>query len=337
MEPVNYSAHAIEGLKQFADDLSSWAPASYQALHNVIGMLQDGVKFLLPNKCELLDPTELGQTHLDLIKLPFPCTIFEAPWHGEGDIISVGDVKQVPATKRIALCWESTSDYEPLPRLDKIHKSFPKGGIFVYSIFWVPSFNRWVPSVGGCFVPYDNKVIKLDLENALPASRIANEAVIKSGLAQEKGAKQYRSEPFFLLPEVFERSVQAYGSSDRAFADILMETRDETMMLIQACSVLNCANIETGEIEAPIALNKKRVAKGLQPFFSYKVLQLSEKRFGGDDSNFGGTHAAPRMHLRRGHLRRLETRTIWIRPAMVNANSAIGIVEKDYKLRRKTD
>lgn len=107
------------------------------------------------------------------------------------------------------------------------------------------------------------------------------------------------------------------------------------MVLIQACSVINCANVTTEEIAAPAFLNKKRLAKGKQPFFSYKILQLSEDRRPRSETGADGKHASPRMHLRRGHLRRLEKKVVWVRPAMVNADSKRGAVVKDYHVPPK--
>lgn len=67
--------------------------------------------------------------------------------------------------------------------------------------------------------------------------------------------------------------------------------------------------------------------------FRYRVLQISAPRATGV-SNGGGQHASPRAHLRRGHVRRLEERTVWVRPAMVNAGAtaAVGKVEKEYSI-----
>ena len=42
------------------------------------------------------------------------------------------------------------------------------------------------------------------------------------------------------------------------------------------------------------------------------------------------THTSPRMHLRRGHLRQLERKVVWVRPAMINAESTRGVVHKYY-------
>lgn len=120
------------------------------------------------------------------------------------------------------------------------------------------------------------------------------------------------------------------SSRDKTNAQIFVDSNDEVLVLLQACSVLNCANITTASIDAAPALNKKRQASGKQPFFSYKVLQLSEDRKTSCRAGAGGQHVSPRMHLRRGHLRRLEHKTVWVRPAMVNAATTHGVVAKDY-------
>ncbi len=65
-----------------------------------------------------------------------------------------------------------------------------------------------------------------------------------------------------------------------------------------------------------------------------KVLPLSDERREAGEGVAGGNHASPRMHLRRGHLRRLENKVIWVRPAMVNAGSNAGAVLKDYAVER---
>jgi hypothetical protein len=83
-------------------------------------------------------------------------------------------------------------------------------------------------------------------------------------------------------------------------------------------------------VPAPAPLNKKRQASGKQPFFSYKVLQLVAERAAPGHAAAGGERASPRLHLRRGHLRRLEHKTVWVRPAMINAGSTHGSVLKDY-------
>lgn len=100
-------------------------------------MLRESVKFLLPNCCDLIDPDELRQAHLDLLRLPYPLVAFEAPWEkGEDGLRQVGEFPQTPATKRIALCWEASPKYEVVPGLNEILSHFPQGGVFVVPIYW---------------------------------------------------------------------------------------------------------------------------------------------------------------------------------------------------------
>ncbi|RRW43159.1 hypothetical protein [Pseudomonas luteola] len=146
-----------------------------------------------------------------------------------------------------------------------------------------------------------------------------------------KKAKQYNGEPFNLLPEMYDSVLASLeGNPNKVAARIILDANDEVQTVIQACSVINCANVTTVDVNASTALNKKRQDKGKAPFFSYKVLQLTEERRAYPERGGKGTHASPRMHLRRGHLRQLKERTVWVRPAMINANSDAGAVHKDY-------
>lgn len=330
VEPLNYCAHAIEDLRRFEATLPDTAPMSALAVRRLIDLLRNSVKFILPNCCDLLDPNDMRQAHLDLMRLPFPSVAFEAPWIKDAPGPEyIGDFQQTPATKRIALCWEARAEYELLPGLNRCLDLFPGGGVFVVPIFWIPANKRWSLTLGGTFVPYENEFVTATDNGNLPASRLAHAALKDSGQVKP-GANQMRSEPFHLLPEIFDAAVSAEGDLDKTVARIILDCHDETSMLIQACSVINCANVSTDEIAPPAALNKKRQANGKQPFFSYKVLQLAQERPAAGGSAVGGHHASPRMHLRRGHLRRLDTKTVWVRPAMISANSPRGAVHKDY-------
>ena len=331
IQPLNYSAHAIEDLSAFAGTLRHLAPQSAHVLDRLIDMLRQSVKFILPNCCELIDPDDMKQTHLDLVRLPFPCVAFEAPWDKGADALQqVGEFRQTLATKRIALCWEALPEYELLSGLYSILSAFPEGGAFIVPIYWGPEHKTWTVALGGTFLPYDNTMDARTSENTLPASRIAHAAAIEAGLAKAN-AKQFRAEPFYLLPELYDQVLASYGGDrEKAYAQIMLDSRDETMMLVQACSVMNCANVGTATIEPPAALNKKRLASGKQPFFSYKVLQLTGEGKASSGGDAGGSHASPRTHLRRGHLRRLPNKTVWVRPTMVGVSPDAGFVVKDY-------
>ncbi len=333
VRPLNYCAHAVEDLKLLAAQLhEQGAIYAAEALHGIGELLQRSVKFIMPNCCELIDPNQLGQSHLDLLRLPFPCVAFEAPWEKDSPgPQQVGDFTQAKSTKRIALCWDASWGPELILGMKSVLKAFPEGGVFMVPIFWVSESRRWWTALGGCFVPYENQATTFHPDDLPGPSRIAAQALIDDGRAKPK-ATQFRAEPFALLEEPFQFAIQQYGSREKAFAQLMLDSHDELMMLVQSCSVLNCANVTTSELAPAAALNKKRQAKGLQPFFTYKVLQLRREERASASVDVG-QHASPRMHLRRGHLRRLNNKTTWVRPTTVNAQSKLGVVLKDYAVR----
>ncbi|KWZ39857.1 hypothetical protein WS72_18480 [Burkholderia savannae] len=78
-------------------------------------------------------------------------------------------------------------------------------------------------------------------------------------------------------------------------------------------------------------LHRKRERAGRTPFFEYRVLAVETPRQSGDSR--GSTHASPKTHLRTGHIRRLENKTVWISSTIANAGSERGVVAKDYAVR----
>lgn len=57
-------------------------PGIYFAHQFVVKQLHNSVKFLLPNRAELIDMSELRQAHVDMARLPYPVVALEA--HGGG-------------------------------------------------------------------------------------------------------------------------------------------------------------------------------------------------------------------------------------------------------------
>jgi len=339
-EPVralNYSAHALEDLRALE---SSWQrlgwSRSVSTLSSVIGLLERSVKFILPNGCALIAPGDLREAHAELARLPFPCTAFEVPWASDRFAEHrLGGVPQAEANQRIALCWELGAIPEVTPGMDRLLDHFPGGGTAIVSIYRGPATGGWTIGLGGLFCPYEGRLLGAGEQGDwAPMSIAAREATIGAGLSDDR-AKMLRTEPFRLFPEYFAASVeQVYGTEDAAFASIITDTQDESSVQLQVCALLACANVATEEIEPSEKLNKKRRAKGNQPFFSYRVFTLATDRAAHPDrAAQGGTQASPRMHLRRGHLRRLNNgRLIWVRPAVVSANSPRGVIDKDYRV-----
>lgn len=113
----------------------------------------------------------------------------------------------------------------------------------------------------------------------------------------------------------------------------LMKNKIESCsyILMSFLSALNCSNVKQEEIQPSKIMNKLRKEKGKQPFFSYKVLTIDTQNTVTSNKSGNGSHASPRVHLRRGHIRRLPNKTVWVNSCVVGDKSK-GMVQKDYKV-----
>ena len=99
---------------------------------------------------------------------------------------------------------------------------------------------------------------------------------------------------------------------------------------VQMCAALSCSNVTT-EIVRPN--REARAARPASTLFDYHVLMIAPGKGSERGEDLGGSHASPRTHLRRGHIRRHPTAgRIWVNSCVVNP-MAIGTVNKDYRVK----
>lgn len=97
-------------------------------------------------------------------------------------------------------------------------------------------------------------------------------------------------------------------------------------------AVMACSNVRQREHPPAAALNKKRTKAGKVPLATYKTLEIFAPNQRDEITPQGGTHASPRVHLRRGHIRRIgDGRTVWVQACVVGSKH--GMVVKDYRVR----
>lgn len=98
-------------------------------------------------------------------------------------------------------------------------------------------------------------------------------------------------------------------------------------------SALNCSNVSKVENRPEPKIQRARAKRGKLPLFSFWTLVLDLDR-AQEGKSSGGTHASPRLHLRRGHARQYSPgKWTWVQPHAVG-NKKAGIVHKDYALAR---
>lgn len=103
--------------------------------------------------------------------------------------------------------------------------------------------------------------------------------------------------------------------------------------LFSALGVINSAGVDQTHIPAPRWLNAKREKKGKGPIYGFNWVTIDTSSLKIPGVSLGGNHAPPRLHWRRGHVRRLRSGVITtVRPCLVG-DVTRGAVDKSYRVR----
>ena len=108
---------------------------------------------------------------------------------------------------------------------------------------------------------------------------------------------------------------------------------DDIFAVLDLINALACKNVHIEKSPAKATKQGKKVKAAL-PFDDYHFLTVDVPgKAGVRGEGLGGSHRSPREHLRRGHIRRLESGPIWVNACVVNAGigSKVG---KSYLVRR---
>jgi len=122
-----------------------------------------------------------------------------------------------------------------------------------------------------------------------------------------------------------------YGSIDD---DAELHQASAEMMLAFCANWLESMSKSTQAhkpIVKPTFTNQRKQSKGKMPAYDWTtvVIEPSTER----SQHQGGTHASPRQHDRRGHLRRLSTgKTCWVKAHKVG-DATKGVIFHDYKIK----
>lgn len=109
---------------------------------------------------------------------------------------------------------------------------------------------------------------------------------------------------------------------------------DEMSVLAHFVLLCNCDNVSPVKVFTPSpALVKRTKERGRIPPDEYYVLDCFLGEHTERNEDRGGSHASPRFHVRRGHIRRLpDGRRTWVKQCTVGDVSN-GRVDKDYLVK----
>jgi len=100
--------------------------------------------------------------------------------------------------------------------------------------------------------------------------------------------------------------------------------------LFELLEALSCRNVSTINFQEASPANVKRVKSGKLPFYETKMLVINSRTACHAKSDSSPqTHASPKQHLRRGHIRRLQNGNIWVNSCVVG-DPTKGIINKQY-------
>ncbi len=103
------------------------------------------------------------------------------------------------------------------------------------------------------------------------------------------------------------------------------------LCLEELIEALSCKNISTANHQEVSVVNGKRIKEGKLPFYETKMLVIDTRASSAGKAGNGGSHASPRQHLRRGHIRRLPNGNIWVNSCVVG-DPTKGSINKHYSV-----
>jgi hypothetical protein len=326
---MNFSTECIEHLVSHASvmsDIGLTSDATF--IKNVTIDLLESKKFLIPSPGHL--NVVATKASLKFIKLPYPVCAFEYSVPDARDEGMVGLTHATTrSTRRIALVYDCTKDVGPVA-LMKRHGLIPgnASGILVQSLYYVDLEKMWTASMALGYV--DEEVIN-ESEHFLISNTRVNVQVDACPLLTQS-------------IDLYHRDTE----KDYLIRALLSDIADEVGMAIRACLLLNTRNLKVIQaVQAPVQLNKKRAKKNRAPFFEYYTLDIfvsddasrfSRKRV---DSNyirekFANMNTQHRWGSVRGHFKHRSTGIFWWND-YTRGSKAVGIVDKDYRVRKKLE
>jgi hypothetical protein len=107
-----------------------------------------------------------------------------------------------------------------------------------------------------------------------------------------------------------------------------------TTILYIIHSLINARGVQLLYEPAPLKLNRRRAKKNKPPLYEHRVLKIGGYSSSGQVLGVGATHASPRAHWRRGHIRTIRGGTIKQKQILIPASliNGPGFVSKDYEI-----
>jgi hypothetical protein len=293
--------------------------------------IKNAVHFALPDTGVIFDDEKKGIKG-EKVRLPFPKITVE--YYCPDIVDRENDL--VWASKRLILAEELTTqqlikniessleDKEYSDIAESI-RSFEDDNMWIaiHAAAYYPHVNLWTPDAVGWILPsaWDEPFMKR-------LKSITDREADYTG----KGVAMHGF-PVVLCPELIEIGTKMDG--EEVFKQSMKDIASEVSALLELCEALSCSNVHHQVMEQiNPAINQRRIRDGKVPLYETRTLWIDvpgESKGSGEWQ--GGTHRSPRQHLRRGHIRNLQSgKKVWVNAALVGAKKS-GFIKKDYAIK----
>lgn len=309
---TNYAAAAMFDLVEYGDRaIAAGMNVTGIVAINVAALIKKSQHFMLPDNGKIFDDGLRGLRGFE-IKLPFPSITIE--YMVKNPVPSSTKFETVEASRRVAIAFEVKKEHFAHVPEYYAQDEFDGGAICVYSAAYYEEQRMWCLCPSGLLMPKIYNPPEQDKKKSDKGCAVVSGAVIP------------------VLPEVVQKIVQKFGVNT-AVEMMRYDINDEARAVLELIEALTCKNVFIGTAREG-KKSAKRERYGKPPLFEMKVLMLKRPGVVGSDKAFGGTHASPCQHLRRGHYRHLETGRIWVNSCVVG-DEENGVIRKRYGVRRR--
>jgi hypothetical protein len=288
---------------------------------NFIKQIPKAVHFALPDNGELLQDGLRGLKGVEL-HLPFPSVTIEY-FVSEGRFAGIATEH---SPRRLALArelptstiveWASSHHVSA----DRYQRFTDDTSILILVAFEVQGM--WIPSSFGF-------VMGKEWDRVTENTQMAPSEFVRG-----KDQALFTGQLFPLMPTSIEFTGRTHGMEilqKSAFNDIAGEVNT----LLSMCEALVCSNVGTEDLQTgDPKVNARRAQNKKLPIYTTKILTINTKEGGKKSGDYTpGSGTSPRQHLRRGHIRRLQSgEKIWVNSCVVGDREN-GFIEKSYRVK----
>lgn len=319
----NYAAQAEKEITRSYSQSPIMAKEFPLVQKRFLDPIKNSVHFALPDTGVIFDDQYRGIRGED-VRLPFPSITVEYYFpHGIQEL----EKDYVWSSKRLILATEYTTETIALeyPEFDFEIGDPDMIWIAIYGASYFPDESFWAVEPFGWLMPsaWDRNFSKKDgtavFQNKFQS---AEEGVGVNGYAVP------------LIKSILNKVYEINGEKEiyRCVKDI----SNETASILELCEALSCSNVHHQVIEKiDPAINQRRIRDGKVPLYETRTLWIDVPNFEGLSTEWqGGTHRSPRQHLRRGHIRNLQSgKKVWVNATVVGARDN-GFINKTYGIKK---